>query len=392
MTLSKKILLQGVTDDSHFDAIQHILEIDQPERIIMCVAFVNEAGLSILQDSLVHVADKTTIIAGIRNDITSAQGLLMCLQLGCLTYVADIGHNAATFHPKIYLSRNAHEARLLIGSANLTQSGLLSNIEASILLTLDIAQLTEASFSIDLEKRIDRMVVEYSENVVQISDSAAVQELLRTGRVVDEKEFTVLAESSSSPRHESDKTPAMRLRTKQIRRPLVQRIHRMAETPSDQLSQNETDDPNREGLILEWESNPLKERDLCIPTGPNTNPTGSMLFKKGALENIDQRHYFREELFANLEWTFDPRPKRNHIERAEALFHFVILGVDAGVHSLLLSHNTKTDTKSYEQRNSMTQLHWGGAKGLVAREDLLGRKMYLYRDEYEEEKFVLRID
>src|SRR5690606_12756867 len=57
-----------------------------------------------------------------------------------------------------------------------------------------------------------------------------------------------------------------------------------------------------EDWILMWESNGLTERDLNIPTGPNTNPTGSMLFKKGNMDDIDQRHYFREDVFVDLDW------------------------------------------------------------------------------------------
>jgi len=52
--------------------------------------------------------------------------------------------------------------------------------------------------------------------------------------------------------------------------------------------------------LLIWESGKLTERDLNIPKGSNTNPTGSMLFKKGKTEDIDQRHYFRDTVFSAL--------------------------------------------------------------------------------------------
>ena len=80
------------------------------------------------------------------------------------------------------------------------------------------------------------------------------------------------------------------------------------------------------------------------------------------------------------------------MERAEARFQLVIRDVDYGVFTLRLSHNSRTDTRAYEQRNSMTQLHWGEARPLVAREDLLGRTMYLYRDEVDDGLFILEID
>ena len=117
-----------------------------------------------------------------------------------------------------------------------------------------------------------------------------------------------------------------------------------------------------------------------------------MLFGKGTLSDIDQRHYFRNEVFANLDWHFDTTPGREHMERTEAQFQFVIRDVNYAVFTLRLSHNSRTDTAAYQQRNSMTQLHWGDARHLVAREDLISRTMYLYRNEVDDGLFVLEID
>jgi hypothetical protein len=117
-----------------------------------------------------------------------------------------------------------------------------------------------------------------------------------------------------------------------------------------------------------------------------------MLFTKGAMDDIDQRYYFRDEVFSGLDWHHDTAPGKEHMERAEAQFRLIIRDVDYGVFTLRLSHNTRTDTAAYEQNNSMTQLHWGEARPLVAREDLLDRIMYLYRDETDPDLFVLEID
>ena len=86
-------------------------------------------------------------------------------------------------------------------------------------------------------------------------------------------------------------------------------------------------------------------------------------------------------------------PNRRHLERAQARFRLVIRDVDYGIFTLRLSHNSRTDTRAYEQRNSMTQLHWGQeALPSIAREDLLGRIMFLYRDEGQADSFILEID
>ena len=112
-----------------------------------------------------------------------------------------------------------------------------------------------------------------------------------------------------------------------------------------------------------------------------------MLFTKGVMDDIDQRHYFRNYVFGDLDWQPDLRV--THYERAVAQFDIIIVGVDYGTFELRISHNTSTESRAYEQRNSMTQLHWGDARTLVAREDLLARTIYLYKSE---SRFIIEIE
>ena len=118
----------------------------------------------------------------------------------------------------------------------------------------------------------------------------------------------------------------------------------------------------------------------------------AMFLTTGAILGIDQRHYFRDDVFEALNWTPDPSPSRSHIERAEAEICLIVKDVDYGVHAMHLSHNTRTDTKAYSQRNSMTGLHWGDAKPIVAKEDLLGRALKLFRETEDPTRFTLEID
>ena len=93
-------MLQGVTEDNHADAVRDVLAIPDPERVVIGAAFMNEGGLSILHDVLAPMADQTTIMTGIRNGITSAQGLRRSLEIGCRTYAVDTGSRMILFHPK----------------------------------------------------------------------------------------------------------------------------------------------------------------------------------------------------------------------------------------------------------------------------------------------------
>ena len=143
-------------------------------------------------------------------------------------------------------------------------------------------------------------------------------------------------------------------------------------------------------FVLIWESKGLTERDLNIPSGSGTHATGSMLWKKGAAEDIDQRHFFRDEAFDGLDWK--PDPNKPHLQRVEANFEIVVKGLNFGEHKLKLTHNTDKTSASYEQKNSMTQVHWGTALKLVAKKDLLGRVMSLYRKDGNPPRFLIEID
>ena len=210
--------------------------------------------------------------------------------------------------------------------------------------------------------------------------------------MIDESLTVAPTPSGSSRNRDLDTVSRMRLKSRPVARPRIVQFRQLeGEAPALPAPAGAAA-PAHERLTLVWQSNPLSRRDLTIPTGEGTNRTGSMLFGRGAWDGIDHRHYFRDTVFANLDWNFDPAPARQHIERAMARFQFIIRDVNYAVFTLRLSHNSRMDTASYAQGNSMTQLHWGVARGLVAEEDLLLRTLYLYRDEVNDGLFVLEID
>lgn len=398
--MGRKILFQGVTPETHLAAVQHVLAIPNPQTVIFSTAFMNRGGLLQIGESLKRVAAVTTIIAGIRNGITSAQGLLAALEFGCTAFAVDTGSRNVIFHPKIYYARNVSAARLVMGSANLTIGGLNSNIEASVTMTLDLGVKDDADFVADVEAKIAGMRADYPEHVFNVANAAAVALLLEAGRVVDESIVAAPTPGGSSGNRDLDTIPKMKLKTLPIKRPATLPAAAAHATPAPAPVAPAAGAavapvpaaPVRDQLSLVWESRPLTRRYLTIPTGATTNPTGSMLFTKGVMDGIDQRHYFRDEVFKGLNWHLDTVPGKEHMERAEARFGLIIRDVDYGVFTLRLSHNTRTGTAAYKQSNSMTQLHWGEARPLVAREDLLDRTMFLYRDETDPDLFVLEID
>lgn len=116
-------IFQGVTEFTHEAALDKMLNPQDFESAIFSVAFVRRSGVRLLQKRIMPIASKITVFAGIRNPITSSQGLGLLLELGARVYCVDVGQSRRIFHPKIYFSKSGNQAALMVGSANLTMGG-----------------------------------------------------------------------------------------------------------------------------------------------------------------------------------------------------------------------------------------------------------------------------
>jgi len=406
-----KFILQGFTPRTHIEAVRRLFEVAELERVIMSVAFANEGGVELLADQIEPVGDKVTAFVGIRNAITSRQGLTRLLELGVKLFAVDTGSPNLLFHPKLYFVRGTEEARLVIGSANLTAGGLNNNVEAGMATDLDLADDDDCALAEEIENEFDESVTKFPVNVIALKTAEAIQELQDTNRLLDE---TVIRARSGADAEEEGlegegAAGGVITRIKLLVTPIRSKSRRAGVRTAPSVSGGRPAapatpaapaapviptpaTPATPALELVWRSGALSERDLNIPRGSNTAVTGSMLFKQGRYAHIDQRHYFRDDVFGALTWTPDTRPNRRHLERARARFTIIVNGVDQGEHTLRLTHNSDTTSRAYEQSNSMTQVHWEGVTHIIRNRSLLGKTMELYRDNNDPEHFVIEID
>lgn len=391
-----KFLLQAVTEHDHSTVIKKALEKDL-DKLLVSVAFARSQGAMLIKSALENNHKNSLVFVGVRNDITSYQALEILLDTGASIYAVDTGSRTTIFHPKIYLARKNKSATAIIGSANLTFGGLNNNIEASSILELDLANEDDNEFVIHAESIFSSLIDDHPLHVIAINSKDDIKAIFDSGRVVDE---TVVIKHSGpkSSKEVDDKLPLMNLfkkfptsvTKKKGKDGLVDTIlvnNKGKETPTDVPSIGV---PNIHEYYLVWQSKELKERDLNIPKGGNTNPTGSMLLKKGAMDQIDQRHHFRDEIFADVDWQVDGTLP--HYERAKIVVHIFTKGEYRGTFVLKISHNTDTTSKSYKQLNAMTNISWGDAKSIIAQQDLLGRVMNLYRKDTTPPEFMIEID
>ena len=388
-------LLQAVTTEFHASALRKLLSGPHLERFVGSVAFVQQGGVNAVANELKAIAKVTKFFVGIRNDITSVQALRRLLDLGVKVFVVDTASRSKIFHPKVFLAKGKTTASAIIGSANMTFAGLHNNIEAGAILALNLSDEEDKSFLDSSLKIFDELPTRFPDHVFEVKNAAAVEALFDKGLLVDEDVVIAPTVISSVRKGERDKLTSMKLvyhaSPERKRRRAMTRLTAASGIPA-KAAPVPTPAPVVlvSEFVLIWESRELKERDLNIPSGKRTNATGSMLWKKGAAKDIDQRHFFRDEAFAGLNWQKDK--SKPHMERAEASFQIVVKGLNYGIFRLMLSHNTSTISATYKERNSVTQVHWGSARQLIAKRDLLGRVMSLYRKDGNLPEFMIEID
>lgn len=376
-------ITQGLIEgDDHYLKIRQLLTGQNLIRAIFSIAFIKTSGVNLIADEIKNCKSKLTIFAGIRNGITSIQAIFDLVDLGVSTYLVDTGMGTIVYHPKLYLFEYSDCYRVITGSANLTGGGLNSNIEISSICECDknepaITRLFESMIALP-EK--------YEGNVFEIKTKKEAFFYFKRGLLIDERFAAAgLGNAINHSKKYTDHVPRIKLKNKKVSNNHVSnftgRLKPLIKPAKKCFNQ----------WVLLWKSNELAERDLNIPSGSGTNPTGSMLFKKGNTEGIDQRTYFRNEVFHNLAWAPDQNHKKSHLERAAAEFQLEIRGINYGIYNLKLTHNTNTASLAYQQNNSMTQIHWGEAKEIIAHRELLGEKMELYRNNISPLLFRIKI-
>lgn len=114
------------------------IESEKWVHIEIAVAWVRHSGTQHLESSFKKFLGRggfVQITVGVDIENTSTEGLkdLLALQAdGDIEIYIHHNEAATTFHPKVYLLHNHTNARLIVGSNNLTEAGLFVNTEAGL--------------------------------------------------------------------------------------------------------------------------------------------------------------------------------------------------------------------------------------------------------------------
>jgi HKD family nuclease len=357
-------------------------------------AFASQAGVNGLSKHISSAKKHLniiTIVTGVDQKGTSKEALEALLNLKINAFVF-YQPSFTIFHPKIYLFEGKDKSELIIGSSNLTSQGLFTNVEASLLVSIDNS--TEADRKIvDQLKDYFKGIFDFSDPNLKKLSKTIISELVKAKVVPTEEE----RKAAQDKAEKAERTETENIISKIFPKRAIAKIPSEFRGTKKLTSKTTAAVAAVVGSVsakgkLVWESGKLTERPLNIPKGDKTNPTGSMYFTKGKMKDIDQRHYFRDTVFASLKWKKDNKPETSHLERATAIFNLEIDGENCGAFKLTVTHNPLTNTRSYEQNNSMTQVSWGEAKKFIAREELIGKTAKLFQTKGKKDEFTLSID
>lgn len=350
-------------------------------------AFASQAGIRGLSKYIKTAKKHLTIInivTGVDQKGTSKEALEELLSLDINAFVFH-QPSISIFHPKIYLFEGEDKSELIIGSSNLTSQGLFTNVEVSLLVSIN---------NNEADKKIVEELKTYFKGIFNFTDPnlkkltpKIIAQLVKAKVVPTEAERRAAQDKPEKAERKETESIISKIFPKRVIAK-IPREFRGEKKSTTKITASTVVSGKGERL---WESGKLTARDLNIPKSPNTNPTGSMLFKKGKTKGIDQRHYFRDTVFSSLNWEHDTKPDTSHLERAKAIFNIIIDGKTVGSFELTLTHNTRTDTRSYKQKNSTTSISWGEAKKVIAKDDLIAKSAALYKTKKRRE-FILEIE
>ncbi|GAB4408740.1 MAG: hypothetical protein Fur0044_02100 [Anaerolineae bacterium] len=155
------------------------------------VAFAKQSGVAHLQNELqgfVNRGGYIRMVIGIDQYGTSIEALSDLLSI-----IGDKGeiwinhepNKYITFHPKVYLFEAESSALLIVGSGNLTEGGLYTNDEASLVYELDLSKADDHALLDEVKEAINQWGNDDMDSVRKL-DKVLLQELIELDYVRSE--------------------------------------------------------------------------------------------------------------------------------------------------------------------------------------------------------------
>lgn len=345
-------------------------------------AFASEAGIYGLSGHI-NSAKKNfkelKIIVGIDQGGTSKEALEEILNLKIKSYIYYQRENPI-FHPKFYLFEGTNEVKIILGSSNLTSTGLFTNIESSLLVEFNRTDKDGMVLLSELKSYYKPLLKPSDPNIFKI-DTKVINDFFLDGIVPDEatrkrnysKNYSTStgkkSKKSKVPKRSVPKVPSSIFPSKSKKPKPTTVVPKVPTVPVTASSASKN---------LVWKKLKLSNSDAQdVPAG--TAITGNLKlaqarFKLGTTV-IDQKTYFRNQVFNKLNW-IKTKPHSATYEETFGVFNISISGKPIGKFTLKLSHDS---VRVAGQGNTPTWLHWGHSViPILQKNSLSGKTLNLY--------------
>ncbi len=158
-----KFIGQGIDSESEVTAGNFIIDSfksNQYNSFKAFVAFVSTGGLKNIIEQLIEFRSTGGTIClylGVDLNATSKEALEKLLELEIESYVIYSPNNII-YHPKIYAFEGETVTRTIIGSSNLTESGLFQNVEASVCIDFESGEEKGSEFLADIYDHFNSII------------------------------------------------------------------------------------------------------------------------------------------------------------------------------------------------------------------------------------------
>lgn len=158
-----KFIGQGLDPESNVTTGNFIidsLESENYNSFNAFVAFVSTGGLKNIIDEMLafkETGGKIRLYLGVNLNATSKEALEKLLEHEIESYVIYSPNNII-YHPKIYTFEGNETTRAIIGSSNLTESGLFQNIEASVCVDFECEDENGNEFLADIYDHFNAII------------------------------------------------------------------------------------------------------------------------------------------------------------------------------------------------------------------------------------------
>ena len=208
-----KFIAQGIPDAKSVpagDAISKALQQVDYHSFAAFVAFVSADGIRQIQkemEDFVAKGGKVRLYIGVDLHGTSKEALELLLSIpGVETYVVYTS-NRIVYHPKIYSFEGVKNKMVIVGSSNLTLSGLYQNMEASV--------CVECANDNEVERELLSDIYDYY-NTLLVNDASYCQPL--TQEIIDllcDAHVVLTSKESRAQTNELNKAHSLSAKNKQ---------------------------------------------------------------------------------------------------------------------------------------------------------------------------------